>query len=71
VAGALHQDEYRSKLAKAGFEKMDVEPTRIYQEQDVSDLLSGTDLDAESVIAQVDGKFASAFVRAQKPAGQP
>jgi arsenite methyltransferase len=68
VAGALHQDEYRSKLAKAGFEKMDVEPTRIYQKQDVSALLSGTNLDKESIIAQVDGKFASAFVRAQKPA---
>jgi SAM-dependent methyltransferase len=68
VAGALHQDEYRSKLAKAGFEKMDVEPTRIYQGQDVRDLLSGTNLDAESIIAQINGKFASAFVRAQKPA---
>lgn len=31
VAGALHQDEYRKKLAGAGFEKVDIEPTRIYQ----------------------------------------
>jgi SAM-dependent methyltransferase len=68
VAGALHRDEYLMKLANAGFEKMNVEPTRIYQGQDVLDLLSGTNLDAESIVAQVDGKFASAFVRAQKPA---
>jgi len=68
VAGALHRDEYLMKLANAGFEKMNVEPTRIYQGQDVLDLLSGTNLDTESIVAQVDGKFASAFVRAQKPA---
>jgi arsenite methyltransferase len=68
VAGALHQDEYRSKLADAGFEKVDIEPTRIYQGQDVRHLLSGTDLVGESVIAQAEGKFASAFIRAQKPA---
>jgi arsenite methyltransferase len=69
VAGALHQDEYRSKLAKAGFEKMDVEPTRIFQGQDIRDLLAGTDLDREPIIAQAAGKFASAFIRAQKPTG--
>jgi arsenite methyltransferase len=40
VAGALHQDEYRSKLDNAGFEEVDIEPTRIYQGQDVRDLLS-------------------------------
>ena len=68
VAGALHQDEYRSKLANAGFEEVDIEPTRIYQGQDVRDLLSGTNLGAESIIAQVEGKFASAFIRARKPA---
>ena len=67
VAGALHQDEYRKKLAGAGFEKVDIEPTRIYQGQDVRDLLAGTNLGAESIIVQVEGKFASAFIRAQKP----
>jgi arsenite methyltransferase len=68
VAGALHQDEYRSKLSNAGFETVDIEPTRIYQGQDVRDFLSGTDLGAESIISQIDGKFASAFIRARKPA---
>jgi arsenite methyltransferase len=68
VAGALHQEEYRSKLASAGFEEVDIEPTRIYRGQDIGYLLSGTDLGAESIIAQIDGKFASAFIRANKPA---
>jgi arsenite methyltransferase len=68
VSGALHQDEYSSKLRKAGFEKVGIEPTRIYQGQDVRDLLAGTNLGAESLIAQVEGKFASAFIRAKKPA---
>lgn len=66
VAGALHQDEYRSKLQNAGFEKVDIEPTRIYKGQDVRDLLSGTNLGEESIISQIDGKFASAFIRATK-----
>jgi len=68
VAGALHQDEYRSKLDNAGFEEVDIEPTRIYQGQDVRDFLSGTNLGAESIIARIEGKFASAFIRARKPA---
>jgi hypothetical protein len=68
VAGALHQDEYRSKLSNAGFENLSIEPTRIYQGQDVRDFLAGTNLNAEPIIAQVEGKFASAFIRAKKPA---
>src|SRR5216684_3626188 len=34
VAGALDENEYRSKLVAAGFENVDVEPTRIYQAAD-------------------------------------
>jgi arsenite methyltransferase len=67
VAGALHQNEYRLKLTSAGFEKVDIEPTRIYQRQDIRALLSGSNLGGESAIAKVEGKFASAFIRAQKP----
>ncbi len=68
VAGALHQQEYCSKLDSAGFEEVRIEPTRIYHGQEVRDLLSGTDLGTEAIIAQIDGKFASAFIRARKPA---
>ena len=69
VAGALEEREYREKLAKAGFESIDVEPTRIYRAEDAREfLLSDVGLDADAIAPQVDGKFASAFVRARKPA---
>ena len=65
VAGALEEGEYRAKLAKAGFEAVDVEPTRVYRVEDARDFLAktGTEIDP----AEVDGKFMSAFVRARKP----
>jgi SAM-dependent methyltransferase len=68
VAGALQRDEYSIKLKNAGFEQVDIEPTRIYKGQDIRDLLAGTGLNADSIIPQVDGKFASAFIRGRKPA---
>ncbi len=67
VAGALDETEYRSKLAAAGFERAEVEPTRIYRAADARDLLSAHGLDADAIASQVDGKFLSAFVRAVKP----
>jgi arsenite methyltransferase len=67
VAGALEESEYRAKLAKAGFEDLDVEPTRIYTAESARDFLAGAGLSAEA-ITTVDGKFISAFVRARKPA---
>ncbi len=67
VAGALGEGEYRSKLAAAGFESIDVEPTRIYSADDAREFLKSTDLDADSIAPAVDGKFASAFIRARKP----
>ena len=67
VAGALGEREYREKLAKAGFEAIDVEPTRIYRAEDAREFLAGAGLDADAIAPEVDGKFMSAFVRAQKP----
>jgi arsenite methyltransferase len=68
VAGALEESDYRAKLAKAGFEAIDVEPTRIYRVEDAQELLDHAGLDAEAIAPHVDGKFMSAFVRARKPA---
>jgi ubiquinone/menaquinone biosynthesis C-methylase UbiE len=68
VAGALEEGEYREKLAKAGFEEVDLEPTRIYRAEDARQFLAEAGLDAEAIAPQVDGKFLSAFVRARKPA---
>jgi len=69
VAGALGEHEYREKLAKAGFEAIDVEPTRIYRVEDAGELLAGAGFDTDAIAPEVDGKFMSAFVRARKPTG--
>jgi len=67
VAGALEEGEYRDKLGAAGFEQIEVEPTRIYRVEDAREFLSEKGLDVDSLAPQVDGKFLSAFVRAVKP----
>ncbi len=67
IAGALDENEYRDKLAAAGFEGIDLEPTRIYRAADARELLAAMGLDAETIAPEVDGKFLSAFVRAVKP----
>ncbi len=67
VAGALGEEEYRDKLGAAGFEKIEIEPTRIYCVEDAREFLSEKGLDVDSLAPQVDGKFLSAFVRAIKP----
>ncbi len=68
VAGALEADEYRAKLAKAGFVEIELDPTRVYRVEDARGFLAGTGIDADAIAPQVDGKFMSAFVRARKPA---
>lgn len=67
VAGALEESEYRDKLASAGFEQIEIEPTRIYRLADARQFLSEKGLDVDALAPQVDGKFMSAFVRAAKP----
>ena len=67
MAGALEENEYRSKLAAVGFEQIEVEPTRIYRVEDAREFLSGQNIDVDALAPQVDGKFLSAFVRAMKP----
>jgi len=68
VAGALEENEYPEKLARAGFESIDVEPTRFYRVEEAREFLEAAGLDPETVGPQIDGKFISAFVRAVKPA---
>ena len=68
VAGALEENDYLNKLAGAGFEKIEVEPTRIYRVEDAREFLSAKNIDVDAIAPQVDGKFMSAFVRAMKPA---
>ena len=68
IAGALEESEYREKLARAGFDSIDVEPTRVYQAEEAREFLEAAGLDAAVVGPEIDGKFISAFVRAAKPA---
>ncbi|MFY9845610.1 MAG: arsenite methyltransferase [Terriglobales bacterium] len=68
IAGALDENEYRSKLSAAGFEQVEIQPTRIYRVADAREFLSTSGIDADAIAAQVDEKFMSAFVRAIKPA---
>jgi len=71
IAGALEVNEYRGKLSAAGFEQIEIEPTRIYRVEDAREFLSSSGIDVDVIAAQVDEKFMSAFVRAVKPKRAP
>lgn len=71
IAGALGEDDYVSKLEKAGFESIDVEPTRVYNVDDARAFLGAEGIDVDAIAEQVEGKFISAFVRARKPFPAP
>jgi arsenite methyltransferase len=68
IAGALQDHQYAAKLADAGFDDIDIEPTRIYNVEDARTFLSGQGIDVDAIAPQVEGKFMSAFIRATKPA---
>jgi SAM-dependent methyltransferase len=67
IAGALEENDYRNKLAAAGFDKIEIEPTRIYRAEDAREFLTGQGIDVDAIAPQVDGKFLSAFIHAVKP----
>ncbi len=71
IAGALDENDYRMRLAAAGFEAIGVEPTRIYKVDDARAFLTGKGVDLDAIAPLVDGKFMSAFVRAKKPGQSP
>jgi SAM-dependent methyltransferase len=67
IAGALEQQEYSAKLTAAGFKNVDIEPWRVYKMEDARAFLRETGLDVDRLAPEVDGRFASATVRAVKP----
>ncbi len=67
IAGALEESDYRAKLKAAGFEAIEVGPTRIFSDAQTKELVKQAGLDDETIASQVAGKFMSAFVRAGKP----
>jgi SAM-dependent methyltransferase len=68
IAGALQDYQYIAKLAKAGFDNIDIEPTRVYNVEDARTFLTGQGVDVDAIAPQVEGRFMSAFIRATKPA---
>jgi arsenite methyltransferase len=70
IAGALEEYEYVAKLARAGFDGIDIEPTRVYNIEDARAFLTGQGVDVDAIAPQVEGKFMSAFIRALKPASK-
>jgi len=67
IAGALEEQDYRAKLMDAGFADVSIEPTRIYNVEDARHFLSEAGIDVDAMAAEVEGKFASAFIRGAKP----
>lgn len=67
IAGALKDSDYLAKLASAGFDGAELEPTRVYNIEDARAFLSTEGIDVDAIAPQVEGKFMSAFVRARKP----
>lgn len=71
IAGALTEQDYTAKLAKAGFGSIEIEPTRIYSIEDARAFLKAEGIDVDLIASHVENKFVSAFVRATKPAAAP
>lgn len=69
IAGALDERDYLSKLSAAGFENVDIEPTRVYRAEDARGFLEAKSIDVDEIAPLVDGKFFSGFIRATKPRG--
>ncbi len=67
IAGALEESEYIAKLINAGFEDATVEPTRVYNVEDARRFLTEAGVDVDAIAPQVNDKFFSAFIRANKP----
>lgn len=67
VAGALEESEFRRLLTEAGFEEVEIEPTRVYAMDDARAFLTGSGVDVDALAPEIEGRFVSAFVRARKP----
>lgn len=68
IAGALEEGEYKTQLAQAGFDEIEIEPFRVYRAADARQFLDAAGLDAGALAAAIDGRVMSAFIRARKPA---
>jgi SAM-dependent methyltransferase len=67
VAGALQEGDYAAKLKAAGFDAIELEAWRVYHVEDARGFLAASGIDVDRLAPQVDGKVASAFIRARRP----
>jgi arsenite methyltransferase len=74
IAGALPEAVCRDELTAAGFEHVDIEPTKVLGRADLESLASQldpalipADIDVPSSIGELDCVVMSAFIRARKP----
>ena len=67
VAGALEEDDYRSRLIQAGFADVSFEVTRTYDVEDARKFLTEAGVDVDALAPQVHDRLMSAFIRANKP----
>jgi arsenite methyltransferase len=67
IAGALQDTEYQAKLKAAGFVEIGIESTKVYEAETAREWFKEQGIDFATVAPAVEGKFASAFIRATKP----
>src|SRR5437899_3602487 len=67
LAGALEEGEYTSKWQAGGVSELEREPWRIYRAEDARSFLTQSGLDVDRLAPEVEGRIASAFIRAKKP----
>ena len=70
VAGALEENDYRAKLASAGFEDIEIEAVREYTSSDAEGAGLGEILRRFAVKGGEPLGFISAIVRARRPGGE-
>lgn len=66
VSGALSEHEFTSLLREAGFTEIDIEPTRVYGEDEIRALADSVGAKEETQLATLAGSLMSAFIRAKK-----
>jgi SAM-dependent methyltransferase len=67
IAGALEEKDYIARLQAAGFADVEVDAWRVYNVADARAFLTEGGVDVDAMAPQVEGTFASAFIRARRP----
>jgi hypothetical protein len=64
----LERLRIRGEACQSRFDNIDIEPTRLYSVEDARAFLSRRGLDVDALAREVEDKFISAFIRANKAA---